>query len=1361
MSESLAIDDVGHSQNSLADLEKVRTHVENKRGTGTKTQEGLLNGKATPLGLSQVANGEMSLSQHPVGEMSLSQHPNGEMLLSQHPNGEVSLSQHPIDDLTLSQHPYGDASLSQHPIVDLTLSQHPISQHACGEMSLTQYPIGEASPLEHDASLSQYPLAGVSGLSEKPEMSSLMQYTITSEQSPIMADDSAQKEHNLVHRPITDDEVDSGQQQLTSGYSSQATIASQSSNGQKADDNFISSKSDTSVDHEIMLSCANAKDSAQEKLMSSTEIVGHVTIYQGSASQDGSTKIAKIHSEEFCKPSKVESDSSQFDSGRSESSMSSQSQPSVVGVQLDHKVAIAGHLWSGENSTPGLDLMLNTPTDEASEPATQRSKVRQPVCTSTPSSGNDSGGSQENIPQCTLIKEQVGKLSLDSLVGHGPDSGCGSLAPSIIASQSCVSSADGLSQQAPSGGDLYITIGERARLLTEGTETGGDNGDSTADNGNKIVSAPCVATVDNNEVMLAQAMSSYEDELIKTANELGISMEMAKSDLMGFGVECTSSHALVDTEGRNAKGTLGSIVSHDVGETLSRSMADQDLMDQKVLQNGHEEFRHLEQAAMPHLETEIALERTRSSPSRSTAASVVQSRSLSDDSGMSRSSGALAETVRSLNASMDVPAITAGSRGTVVSFGDRTTNPELMDAKLTRVAQDDPQMQRDAAERLLLNRPPEFMTDAIFNLPDKVNSGGSPETTSTTSDGTLCSMDKDVERIANEYIAILKSGVQHGTANNDSISGNVGRQQDGGNQKYATERTFSQYSDSSATTYNDLPHISEIANTHTVVVVTENANGSVDGSTHGSSSSDTEDALDRDVRRILAKYGRTLSDDEGVGGSKAGKKNWGLPIGTQSDSDDASSLSRRVHHLLNSGTETEITSSVQQLYLFDDPARSMSVPTGSSSSANSAAASLKQVALVVQNGIRDGARTPSPQSVQSSDSLGQRIQTLLVGPDSRALPLKHGHASSVSSQSSVIDYTNLERELDEIQSSLASITSADGLRSRHGSISSQVSENIKTGHTMANLASTYTFQKDTDGDGYAVPTGQQVAAPEARDNPQKFNVNPMLTSGLVPVDVALDIMHGTAAFANNRSTGTVSSHQSAGDNNATGERMSIKDAYVRDRNNSNAARDSSMYSSDNDGDSVRLMGNDQVQDVSRLVAEILERGSPPRQAYRYLQEAEQHERSLDSRKTLGDRSTELLPDSDLFLNQSHVSAVAATPSGAVGISTMSNSFNISPLSYTPLNAFRTAHSLFSTQLSKIGSGVESVLPMRRHPEDTSPSMSQKMAGGEGHLRDEDVQLGSDRKWMSAMNVNSNADDHSFAKEPIERAHQHSPFRSAF
>ena len=1356
MSESMIAGMMGDSQNSLVTPEEFSAGVEIMQGIGTK----VFNGKPTPLLLSQHANGEMSLSQHPLGELSLSQHAVGEMSLSQHPVGELSLSQHPLGDLSLSQHPNGKPPLPKHLVGDLSLSQHPIgelslSQHPVGDMSQSQHTTAKVSPQGHEASLSQYPLVDMSDVTEKSEMSSLLQHTILSDESPIVAGHLLPPEQNAPHRPISDDVVDCYQQVMTSGYSSLATVASQSSNGQNG--NFASLKS---ADHKIESSQANDKDGSEENLMGTAEIVGHVTIYKHTASPGGSTGKCKILGEEFHKPTKAESESSEFDSGRSESSMSTQSQASVVGVQTDHQIAVPGNPYSQENGMPCHELMLDTPTNGADGATSQHSKVRQPVCTSTPSSGHNSGGSQEHIPQRTLIKQQAEKCSLDSLATQGPDSGCVSLAPSVIASQSCVSSADALDQPAPSSSDPYMSVDERQKLLTQQaamSDIEGATGQSAAN------MTQGVTTVSDNGVLLAQAMTSYEDELIKTANELGISTEMAKADLMIGGAEQRDGDALIDTEPPIAE---RSFTIYEDEEDPEGSTRDQDPRDEEILQNGlsqHEGFHSLEQALMPRLET---ADRSGSSMTRSTGASLVHSGSLSGDSGMSRSSGALAEMVRSLTVGIDVPDALMGTRDTDGSLGGHLTSHESLLAEkspdeLQMMLIDLPVLQpqdnlqmfhgRATPEETQHDRSSRSITDAIFNLPDKTNGRESVETSSTASGATLGSIDKDVERIANEYIAILKGGSQidRPGKTDSEISSHPGNVNGGG--------TLSQFSGSSATTYNALPCVSEpaamIAHTHTVVIVTENANGSIDGSTH-SSSSDTEDALDRDVRRILAKYGRTLSDDEDGNCLKDGKKRRALPVGGMlSDSDDASSLSRRVNHLLNSG---ETVSTVQPpLYLYDDPARSMSIPTESSSSTNSAAPSLKQAAQDgVRDGVRDGARTPSPQSIQSADSLGQRVQNLLIGPDGRALPLKHGPASSVSSQSSVIDYTNLERELDEIQSSLASITSADGLRSRTGSISSQVCENVKVAAVaaVANLAGTYTFDSARDGDRIMVA---KKAESEASENSHKFSVNPMLTSGLVPVDVALDIMHGTTA--DNRSTGTVPSHRSAADNSVTEECASVKGAYRLDRNNSNAARDSSMYSSDNDSTSERLMGNEHVQDVSRLVAEILERGSPPRQAYRYLHEAEEHERSLSLRKSLGDRSTDLLPDDDL-LTRSHVSTTVATPSGAVG--TTSNSFTISPLSYTPLNAFRTANSLFSTQLSKFG--VESASPARRRTEEVSPSVTQKLASsgsrGEGRLRDEDVQLAFDRKRLSPMSGDGRTEERSFVTGPMERVQQHSPFR---
>ena len=240
--------------------------------------------------------------------------------------------------------------------------------------------------------------------------------------------------------------------------------------------------------------------------------------------------------------------------------------------------------------------------------------------------------------------------------------------------------------------------------------------------------------------------------------------------------------------------------------------------------------------------------------------------------------------------------------------------------------------------------------------------------------------------------------------------------------------------------------------------------------TDGTNFSDVEDALDKDVRRILAKYGRRLSSSGSESGSNVGTRDRMSPAGsdfgasntvrskptgslivsTGKDSDyasdsDVTSLSERVSRLLTGSTaksaNNEPSVGNQQIklpsYLLDDPAKSMSIPltTDATSDVDITVREMQQeqtlntdhLSLVSMNNSNVQSSIVSidhsnEESNKTDDLLAEAIETTLPMKDdenkSVTLNTRTGIASSRSSQVSSIDYQHLERELEDLTEGL-------------------------------------------------------------------------------------------------------------------------------------------------------------------------------------------------------------------------------------------------------------------------------------------------------------------------------------------------------
>jgi hypothetical protein len=173
-------------------------------------------------------------------------------------------------------------------------------------------------------------------------------------------------------------------------------------------------------------------------------------------------------------------------------------------------------------------------------------------------------------------------------------------------------------------------------------------------------------------------------------------------------------------------------------------------------------------------------------------------------------------------------------------------------------------------------------------------------------------------------------------------------------------------------------------------------------------------------------------------------------------------------------------------------------------------------------------------SVSSSDTLARRVRGLLAKEqlstatsaselecvqktagardyllDSGSLP------SGGSSRTASVDYGSLSKDLDDIQASLESMRNSEkaSLSSRHSSFSSV--SNLSGFNLQDITAVRQCFSTDlahssrnADSSKTSLPRNAETASDDENEDARRVDVNPLLTSGVLPIDVALDLLHG-------------------------------------------------------------------------------------------------------------------------------------------------------------------------------------------------------------------------------------------------------------
>ena len=325
-----------------------------------------------------------------------------------------------------------------------------------------------------------------------------------------------------------------------------------------------------------------------------------------------------------------------------------------------------------------------------------------------------------------------------------------------------------------------------------------------------------------------------------------------------------------------------------------------------------------------------------------------------------------------------------------------------------------------------------------------------------------------------------------------------------------------------------------------------------------SGASDTDDTLDRDVRRILSKYGRDVSGFAAADELHASH----VMTSRASPYESEDQLAQRVQQLLEQQhSEDElkrqkkaagaVTSSSSTSTAAAAPHRSPRVAEdlnstgGRSEDTNTCMADLGSLKDRLSQAL-EGGDTPRAPAAYSSDPLNDRVRQILA--DTTHLTSEETtttgtaqtskRVGSTSSPSSSLDYQNLERDLDEIQSHLESLKGGDGSSSARrdddssGCVSERSAELMRyvqgrvDDDTLRKARAVIAAADDNDESSFSAVTssasssrlepegqGQAVASPRGQVRSKagkKIPISPLLTSGLVPMDIALDMLHGAA-----------------------------------------------------------------------------------------------------------------------------------------------------------------------------------------------------------------------------------------------------------
>ena len=543
------------------------------------------------------------------------------------------------------------------------------------------------------------------------------------------------------------------------------------------------------------------------------------------------------------------------------------------------------------------------------------------------------------------------------------------------------------------------------------------------------------------------------------------------------------------------------------------------------------------------------------------------------------------------------------------------------------------------------------------------------------------------------------------------------------------ESPHSQFSDSSSTSYQDLPssiHPSTVATKRRVSAIAE---ASFEERSPSHSSTVVSSDMDLDVKQILKKYGEVLSEDDQKPEPTSRSPRL-TPTGSVAESDDTN-LTNRVNRLLQ-GPDLD------KSYLYEDPARSITLGlvSGSTTRTNTPPPTISELSAFSKsneslNKVAQMSRSKSRESVCSQKSCSETQQEQLKGEDTLSDRVRHllgeagagpgSNSSGRSSRTSSVNYDVLQNELEEIQRGLAilqkgelsleqgDLTSSVGTNSRRMSDASEGAASKVTESevgTPRKFSWDYGDLKGEDMSGYRFVTSRSDLQTNI-DHRETQRGQPEGVSGATQAGA---LPKSSSSYSRTEKTANASTEE--GKYTRIARELEKETSPQRRLSQSKLPTESgpaswsgtttqrydfigrsydSLTRTALEAEVERVLRKKPSLDdsgqssLSQKVHDLMERESPQRQAYKFLAEAEDSMRLMQTR-----RDSSRLHSSDTDLRN-------ASPQN---ISSASSSFQLTPIPKRSFHAFGNVQSFLTTQLNKMSTAefdtsVELRSPLKR------------------------------------------------------------------